>query len=175
MTGDNAPEPNKGYMRMEIREASTEDFDGIVRLVPSQEELFLIYPKGKHPFSVDQLRALAEVRKELTTVRNGETIGFANLYDIQQGQWAFIGNVVIARGFRGQGTGRLLVSHMSRRAFDTYDVREVRISVFNDNTPALLLYADMHFHPYAVEERTNPSGTRVGLIHMRLEQRGLGT
>ena len=61
MTADSDPKPNKAPMRMEIRGASAEDFEDIVRLVPSREELFLIYPKGTHPFSVDQLRALAEV------------------------------------------------------------------------------------------------------------------
>ena len=91
---------------MEIREATIEDFEAIVRLVPSQEELFLVYPKGKHPFSVSQLRALADVRKELTVaVGNGEVIGFANLYDLEPRQWTFIGNVVVGRAFRGQGFG----------------------------------------------------------------------
>lgn len=158
---------------MELRAATPDDFEAIVRLVPTRDELFLVYPKGKHPLTVEQLHALAESRKELTVaVENGQVVGFVNLYDVQQGRWAFIGNVVVARNFRGRGLGRLLVSHMIRRAFDAYHVPEVRISVFNDNTPALLLYAGMNFRPYAVEERTNPSGMRVGLIHMRLEQSG---
>lgn len=157
--------------RMKLRAATTGDFEAIVRLIPTQEELFLVYPKGKHPFTVEQVHDLAASRSELTVaVESGKVIGFANLYDVQQEQWAFIGNVIVAPYFRGQGFGRLLVSHMIRLAFDKYDVREVRISVFNDNTPALLLYAGMNFSPYAVEERTNPSGMQVDLIHMRLEQ-----
>jgi len=156
---------------MELREATPLDFEAIIQLVPTMDELFRVYPKGKHPFTVDQVRLLAESRKELTVaVEKGKVIGFANLYDIKQGQWAFIGNVIVAREFRGQGIGRLLVSHMARQAFDKYDVHEARISVFNDNTPALLLYAGMNFKPYAVEERINLSGMRVGLIHMGLER-----
>ena len=154
---------------MELREATTHDFEAIVRLVPTQDELFLVYPKGKHPFTADQVQSLAESRKELTVaVEREAVIGFANLYDVEQDKWAFVGNVVVAKEFRKQGIGRLLVSHMIQKAFDKYGVNEARISVFNDNTPALLLYAGMNFKPYAVEERTNPSGMRVGLIHMRL-------
>lgn len=41
---------------MELREAKGSDFEAIVRLVPTQEELFYVYPKGLHPFTVDQLR-----------------------------------------------------------------------------------------------------------------------
>lgn len=154
---------------MELRAATPLDFGAIVQLVPTIDELFRVYPKGKYPFTVDQVRFLAESRQELTVaVEKGKVIGFANLYDVGQGQRACIGNGIVAREFRGQGVGRLLVSHMIRQAFDNYDVQEARISVFNDNTPALLLYAGMNFKPYAVEERINPSGMRVGLIHMGL-------
>lgn len=156
---------------MELREATQPDFEAIVRLVPTEDELFRVYPKGKHPFTVDQVHSLAKSRNELTVaVERGGVIGFANLYDVEQGKWAFVGNVVVAREFRGRGIGRLLVSQMIRQAFDKYGVSEARISVFNDNTPALLLYAGMNFKPYAIEERINPSGVRVGLIHMRLGQ-----
>jgi ribosomal protein S18 acetylase RimI-like enzyme len=162
-----------GGLLMELREATTGDFEKIVRLVPTREELCRVYPKGTYPFSVEQVRQLAEIRKELTVAVQGEAvIGFANLYDVEPGQWAFVGNVVVAREFRGQGIGRLLVSRMIGRAFDKYDVHEVRISVFSDNTPALLLYAGMSFQPYAVEERTDPGGKRVALIHMKLNQQG---
>ncbi len=155
----------------ELREATITDFGAIVRLVPTEDELFRVYPKGKHPFTVDQVRSLAESRKELTVaVERGRVIAFANLYDIEQGKWAFVGNVIVARECRGRGVGRLLVSHMIKQAFDRFGVSEARISVFSDNTPALLLYAGMNFEPYAIEERISPSGTRVGLIHMRLGQ-----
>ncbi len=157
---------------MELRAATPSDFEAIVRLVPSREELFLVYPGGTHPFSVDQLRALAEARKELTVaVRNGEVVGFANLYDIEPGCWAFIGNVVVSGACRGQGVGRAVVTHMIRAALEAHGVPEVRISVFSGNTPALLLYANLGFTPFAIEERRNPSGGRVALLHMALRQR----
>ncbi len=154
---------------MELREPVGSDFEAVVELVSDREELFRVYPGGTHPFTVDQVLLLAESRKELTVaVERGRVIGFANLYNVEPGKWAYIGNVVVARDFRGRGIGRHLVSHMVRQAFDKYGVGEARISVFNNNTPALLLYAELHFQPYAVEERIDLSGTRVGLIHMRL-------
>ena len=156
---------------MELREATPSDFEAIVQLVPTIDELFLVYPKGTHPLTVDQVSLLAESRKELTiVVEEDKVIGFANLYNIKKEKFAFIGNVVVAKEFRSQGIGRLLVLHMIQQAFNKYGVHETRISVFNDNTPALLLYTRMNFQPYAIEERVNPHGRRVGLIHMKLEQ-----
>lgn len=153
---------------MDFRKATAQDYEAIVRLVPSEDELFLVFPKGEHPFTVEQVHLLAESRSELTVVvEKGEVIGFANLYDVQPGQWAFIGNVVVAKDYRGRGVGRLLVAYMIRQAFEIHNVKEVRISVFNSNTPALLLYKGMNFIPYAIDERTNSSGMRAGLIHMR--------
>ena len=154
---------------MELRPATPEDYKEIVSLVPNQEELFLVYPKGKHPFTVGQLQELAERREELTVaVQSGQIIGFANLYDLQANEWTFIGNVVIHREFRGSGMGQKLMTHMARLAFDKYQLPEVRVSVFNGNTPAILLYDSLGFKPYALEERVDPSGNRVALIHMRL-------
>jgi len=156
---------------MQLREATESDFEEIIRLMPTREELFYVYPKGRHPLTVDQLRFLAEDRKEMTVaVENAEVIGFANLYNVRPYQSAFIGNVVVSHRLRGQGIGRRLVSHMMRKAFDRYAVEQVRISVFNDNTSALLLYASMQFQPYAVEEGVGPAGNRLGLIHMKLHR-----
>lgn len=156
---------------MEFRAATPDEFDAIVRLVPTQEELFLVYPNGKHPFTVDQLRTLADTRRELTVaVHDGEIVGFADLYNVEPGLHAFIGNVIVGRPFRGKGLGRALVTHMAQTVFGKYDTPEVRISVFNDNATALLLYSSLGFKPYAIEERADPSGKRVALIHMALHR-----
>lgn len=156
---------------MVLRLATPQDYESIVRLVPTQTELFLVYPKGKYPFTVDQVEFLAESRKELTVcINNDDVVAFANLYDIEPGQHGFVGNVIVSHNYRGQGIGRQLVTHMIQQAFNKYAVSEVRISVFNDNTPALLLYTALNFKPYAIETRINPLGKRVGLIHMRIGQ-----
>jgi ribosomal protein S18 acetylase RimI-like enzyme len=155
---------------MDIRLATPEDYREIVALVPNREELYLVYPKGKHPFTVSQLQELAESRKELTVaVQDGRVVGFANLYGLQSEKWVFIGNVVIQPTFRGSGLGQKLVEHMVQLAFEKYRVPEVRISVFNSNVPALLLYGTLGFRPYDLEQRIDPEGNRVALIHMRLQ------
>lgn len=154
-----------------LREATPADYPAIAALVPTRDELFLVHPSGKHPFSVDQIHSLARVRSDLTVaVRNDRVAGFANLYDVVPGRRAFIGNVVVDAAFRGEGVGRRLIEHMIALGFDRYNVAEMAISVFSHNVPALLLYGRLGFRPYAVEERRAPQGGRCALIHMALPQ-----
>jgi ribosomal protein S18 acetylase RimI-like enzyme len=156
-------------MSVKFREAVQADYEGICKLVPTERELYLVYPRGTHPFTVDQVRQLSESRKELTVVTDGATIvGFANLYNFKDKERAFIGNVVIEKASRGRGLGRQLMSHMLNAAFSKYGLSEVHMSVFSDNVAALLLYSKFGFQPYAIEERQDYETRRVALIHMRL-------
>jgi ribosomal protein S18 acetylase RimI-like enzyme len=153
----------------QFREATENDFEGISKLVKSHKELFLIYPSGRYPFTVAQVRELYQTRKELTVAVDGnETIGFANLYDYEPSQSAFIGNVVIDKSYRGRGLGKEIMSYMLKIAYEKHNLPEVRISVFSENTPALLLYSSLGFAPYEIEERKNPQGNRVALIHLKM-------
>lgn len=154
---------------MQIRDASEADMDHICRLFTSEQELFWIYPKARYPFTPDQLGELYAVRRDLTVALDqGRIVGFANLYDLEPGSHIFIGNVVVAAACRGKGLGRTLVAHMLRLARNRYALPEVRISVFSDNTRAVLLYSSIGFTPYRIEERKDFSGKRVALIHMKL-------
>ena len=94
-------------------------------------------------------------------------IAFANLYDLVPGQHAFIGNVVVDTDYRGQGLGRNMVEYMLQKIYREYDLAEARISVFSENSAAVLLYTSLGFEPFAIEERLNPQGKRVALIHMQ--------
>ncbi|HEY0721162.1 MAG TPA: GNAT family N-acetyltransferase [Gammaproteobacteria bacterium] len=157
--------------RVVFRAAEEEDFPAVAALVQGAEELFRVYPRGSYPLTPAQLRALAKVRSDLTVALvDGAVAGFANLYDLVPDQRAFIGNVIVSRQRRGKGLGRALLHHMVGVAFDKYRLPEVRISVFSDNTPALLLYATLGFRPDSVEERRDPQGTRVALLHMVLRK-----
>lgn len=152
---------------MELREARPSDFAAIARLIENRAELFWIYPQGDYPLTPAQLHSLAEVRSDLTVAtQGGAVIGFANLYDIEPGDSAFIGNVVIGQAFRGQGRGAVLMRYMVNLAFSKYALREVRIAVFSDNLPALLLYSKMGFRPCSVEERRDGEGRRVALLQL---------
>lgn len=156
----------------EFTEAIEDDFEGICRLIRSEDELFKVYPGGHYPLTIDQVRELSKFRKDLTVavdeVRN--VLGFANLYNFELGKTAFVGNVVIDPDYRGKGLGKSIVSHMLQKAFGKYNLPEVQISVFSENTPALLLYSGFGFIPYGIEERRDPRGRKVALVHMRLER-----
>ena len=154
---------------MAIRPAEERDYTAISRLITSEDELFLVFPKGKYPFTVDQVQQLAQQRKALTVIQKGhEVAGFANLYDHNPDRWIFIGNVIVSKSLRGKGLGGLLIKHMLELAFNHYGVRETRISVFCHNTPALLLYSRFGFKPYDIEQRNDFNNRRVALLHMRL-------
>jgi len=152
----------------EIREATEKYFEGICGLIDSEEELFWVYPNGDYPLTVSQIVELSKERKELTVaVDDNEVIGFANLYNYQPNKVAFIGNVVIDKRHRGKGLGKDIISYMLGKAIEKYNLPEVRISVFSNNVPALLLYSTFNFSPYEIEERKSPKGIRVALIHMK--------
>lgn len=152
-----------------LREARHEDFTAICHLIKSKEELFLVYPNGKYPLDVAQLEELSRVRKELTVAADGDTIiGFANLYNLVAGTSASIGNVIVDKKYRGQGLGKKIVLYMLNQALTKYNLYEVKISVFSENTPALLLYSSCGFKPYAIEQRLDTNNNRLALLHMKL-------
>ncbi|MCU7842736.1 MAG: GNAT family N-acetyltransferase [Candidatus Thiodiazotropha sp. (ex Monitilora ramsayi)] len=157
----------------EIRQATEKDYAFICRLVTSKSELYRIYPGGSYPLTIEQLSEIAKVRSDLSVVtQENRIIGFANLYNFEANHSAFIGNVIVDRKQRGRGIGKRLVRHMLGLAFDKHRLSTVKISVFGDNSSALLLYTSLGFRPYAVEERINPEGRRTALIHMRIDHQG---
>ncbi len=153
----------------QFRPATEDDFAAICDLISNREELFLVYPAGQYPLTVEQLADLTEKRREMTVATEGTVVvGFANFYDLDPGRSVFIGNVVVAKALRGRGLGRLLVTEMINKAFGAYNLPEVRLSVFAGNHTALLLYAGLGFAPYRVDQRLDGEGRRLALIHMRL-------
>ena len=153
----------------EFRPATEDDYPGICRLVRSREELLWVYPAGRYPLTVGQLQELARKRTALTVAVEGKKIvGFADFYDFEAGKSVFIGNVIVSKVHRGRGLGRALVNTMLDKAFAEYALPEVRISVFSENSRALLLYASLGFIPYAIDTRVKGDGQRLALIHMRL-------
>lgn len=158
---------------MQLVNAGKEHFAAIARLVSSPEELYWVHPGGQYPWSAAQLGQLAEARANFTVaVVDGEVAAFANLYNIEPDESAFIGNVIVAEAFRGRGIGGRLIRHMAALCVQAY-AAEPRLSVFSANTRALLLYTGLGFEPYAVEARTGLQGEPVALVHMRLPEQRL--
>ena len=158
-------------MVVTIRRTLPDDYPAICRLFPDEEELFLAYPKGKYPFTVDQVEALIARRMEPTVLLvDGEVTGFGAFYQYRKAKSVFIGNVVIDRSQRGRGLGKRSVLHLAALAFQKYDLPRVRISVYSSNASALLLYGSLGFKPYAVQARKDYRGDRVALIHLSLKR-----
>ncbi|MCU7812475.1 MAG: GNAT family N-acetyltransferase [Candidatus Thiodiazotropha sp. (ex Notomyrtea botanica)] len=156
-----------------IRQAMEGDYPAICDLITSKSELFRIYPRGSYPFTIEQLSQLAKSRQDLTVViQDDAVVGFANLYDVEPDNRAFVGNVIVSVDLRGRGIGRQLMQYMVKLAFVQYRPMSVAVSVFSDNIPALLLYTDLGFKPYAVERRIDPEGKPAALIHMHIDSKG---
>lgn len=115
-----------------------------------------------------QLEDLRSKRFEFTVAEQDQQIcGFANLYDLEKNQYAFIGNVVIAPQLRGKGLGRAMALAMMQAAFNKHRLAEVRLSVFCNNLPAIRLYHSLGFQPYGLEPRQTPEGKPAMLLHMK--------
>ncbi len=159
---------NEKHDMYQFREATENDFEAICKLVPNKEELFLMHPNGQYPFTVAQIQELSRVRKELTVaVFEDRIIGFTDFYDFNVDRFAFIGNVIIYRDYRGRGIGRKMISHMVKIAYEKYKLPEIRISAFNQNAPALLLYSSLGFTPYEIEEKQDWDGNRIAIINLK--------
>ncbi len=153
---------------MHFISATEAHYKGILNLVPSREELYLVYPSGTFPLDNSQLQQLAKTRSDLTVAIDGEhVVAFANLYQVNQSCSAFIGNVVVANSHRGQGIGKALTLHMAEVCQVKYEATP-HLSVFNFNTKALLMYTGLGFKPYAIEQRENLTKEPVALVHMSL-------
>ncbi|MOA48610.1 Acetyltransferase (GNAT) family protein [compost metagenome] len=74
---------------------------------------------------------------------------------------------MVAPTARGHGVARYLVQCMIELARYQFNAREVWVSCFNSNTAGLLLYPQLGFAPFAIEERQGPGNTRVALVQMK--------
>lgn len=158
---------------MQFIKAGREHYADIARLIFSPEELYLVHPGGQYPWTVMQLEKLAESRASFTVaVIDGEVVAFANLYNVEPDESAFIGNVIVAAAYRGQGIGKQLTQHMADLCVKVYSAVP-HLSVFSSNTRAMLMYAKLGFEPYAVEARTDLQGESIALVHMRQPEQRL--
>ena len=151
-----------------FRNANREDFGQIAAFPQDRREAFFMWPRGSYPFSAEALYESA-VKRLLPTVvlRDGEIAGYANLYDLEEGQSCWIGNVIVSPKHRGQGAGKFLVETMIRRARDELGVREVRLVCHNVNTGALLFYHKLGFEPFGMKVVTDHEKREIAGILMK--------
>ena len=151
------------------RPVDEKDIQIICGFPQSEDELFFLFPKAEFPLSSTQLRDAIAQRSDSTVVElGGEVIAFANFYRWESGGRCSIGNVIVSPAARGRGVGRYLIEQMLGLAFSKHQASDVTVSCFNQNIAGLLLYPQLGFQPYAVEERQDRKGNRIALIHLRL-------
>ena len=157
-------------MTLTYRPVSPKDIPLICRFPQNEDELFFLFPKAVFPLDEFQLERVIAERSDSTVVElDGKVVAFANFYRREVRGRCSIGNVMVSPAVRGQGIGRYLIECMTDLAFSIYHAAEVTVSCFNQNVAGLLLYPKLGFQPYEIEERKDRKGSRVALIHMRLQ------
>ncbi|WP_236237355.1 GNAT family N-acetyltransferase [Pseudomonas faucium] len=155
-------------MHLTHRPVQPSDIPAICCFPQGPDELFYMFPKASYPLTPAQLAdAIAQRRGSTVVEAEGLVLGFANFYKAEHGGICALGNVVVAPAARGHGVARYLVQRMVELARERYAAREVWVSCFNHNTAGLLLYPQLGFVPFAIEERRAPDGKRVALVQMK--------
>ncbi|OOZ39974.1 hypothetical protein BOW53_09360 [Solemya pervernicosa gill symbiont] len=150
-----------------FRPVTPDDFAAVCELVGSPDELYMVQPGAKFPWTVRQVARLVDQRRTLTVMEhNDRVIGFADLYGIEPGSHAFIGNLVVAALYRNKGLGRLLIAEMLKAIYGELALPEARIAVFESNRAAHRLYQKLGFKQYGTELR-NREGQQLTLINLR--------
>ncbi|MDH0302778.1 MULTISPECIES: GNAT family N-acetyltransferase [unclassified Pseudomonas] len=155
-------------MKLTDRPVEAADIPAICCFPQGPDELFYMFPKATYPLTPAQLSEAIAVRSGSTVVEaEGVIVGFANFYKAEHGGVCALGNVVVAPAARGQGVARYLVQRMMTLARDQFAARELWVSCFNHNTAGLLLYPQLGFVPFGIEERQAPDGGKVALVQMK--------
>jgi ribosomal protein S18 acetylase RimI-like enzyme len=151
----------------DYRNLNQDDFAIISTFPQSEQELFYMFPKGKYPLTPDQLQETAKYRCSPTVITfNNEIAGYSNLYDVQEGQDCWIGNVIINPKHRRIGAGTFLIKTMMRRASEEHRVKELKLVCHNTNTRALLFYYKLGFRPFDMKIMQDPNNNDIAGIKM---------
>ena len=155
-------------MHLHHRPVQPSDIPAICCFPQGPDELFYMFPKATYPLTPAQLtEAIAQRNGSTVAEGDGTVLGFANFYKAEHGGVCALGNVVVAPAARGHGVASYLVTAMIELAREQFAAREIWVSCFNHNTAGLLLYPQLGFVPFGIEERQAPDGKRVALVQMR--------
>ena len=153
-----------------FRPVELADLQVICTFPENEIELFSSFPYARYPLSVEQLQQIIKQRMASSVLDvAGQAAGFSNLYDHEDGDYCFIGNVFISPAQRRHGLGEKLVRSMMVMAFDKYGFQNVKASCFTFNEKAMRLYKRIGFVEYDSETRKNPDGQDVELIHLQYD------
>lgn len=151
------------------RPAISEDYRTIAVFPQDENELFHMFPSASYPLNAEQLESRARERLFPTVVLHGDDIAaYANLYD-RQDDVIWLGNVVVAPAYRGQGAAPYLLGTMERLAAELEGVRHLRLSCHHSNPRGLLLYTKLGYRPYEIGRTERRNGDIVVLVRMEKE------
>lgn len=144
------------------------DFEAVCKMPQGIDELFFMFPRASYPLTVEQLEAAIMKRWDSTVVvLQNEIVGFANFYELEVNSYCSIGNVIVDSQYRNRGIGKYLIETMEKIAKEKYNVIDVHLSCFNQNTKGILLYSKLGYQPYGVESLEGKEGEQHALIKMR--------
>ena len=153
-----------------FRPVEVDDLKVICAFPENKIELFSSFPYAQYPLSVEQLTQVIKQRMASSVLDiAGQAVGFSNLYDHEDGDYCFIGNVFISPAWRKHGLGETLVRSMMIMAFDKYGFQNVKASCFEFNEKAMRLYKRIGFVEYDSEVRRHPDGDDIELIHLQYD------
>lgn len=153
---------------LSYRPAERPDFEKICNLPQNEEELFFMFPKADFPLTVSRLESTVDSRFDSTVVLlNDEIVGFANFYEVKEGEYCSIGNVIVSSSFRNRGIGQFLIEAMEKIGIEKYHVSEFRLSCFNTNTNGFFLYSKSGYRPYGIEKWIDKMNNPFALIELK--------
>ncbi|WP_198264983.1 GNAT family N-acetyltransferase [sulfur-oxidizing endosymbiont of Gigantopelta aegis] len=162
---------------LSFRQATSSDLEAILNFPQDKTELFYFFPSASYPLTQAQLEAQLSERYESTVMLDlklapkQQVIGFANFYNVENHNIAFIGNVIIKPEKRQQGLGKKLVQTMVAIGFQQLGLNEVHLSCYSQNTKALLFYQHLGFKPYAIEQRKDFNQQSTAMIHFKIKRK----
>lgn len=159
-----------------FRSAEKADLSVLLSFPLNQKELFYFFPSAIYPLTLKQLEKQLSERHQSTVMieqdssNNKSIIGFANFYNVENRNIAFIGNVIIKPDKRRMGLGKKLIQAMITSGFEQLNLDEIHLSCYQENTIALSFYKQLGFKPYANEIRNNFNKQSTKLIHLRIKK-----
>ncbi|WP_282940796.1 GNAT family N-acetyltransferase [Paenibacillus sp. RC67] len=161
-------------MNYDNRPVAKEDFQIIATFPQNESELFFIYPKWNYPVQPEQMEEVASQRYNATVItHNQEVVGYCNLYNVTEREHGYLGNVIIAPDYRGQGAAAYLINVMKQKAKQDRGVRQLRLMCHNINTRALLFYNKMGFKPFDFKELLDKQGNKLVLLELAIDVEGM--
>lgn len=152
-----------------VRKAIHEDFALIAAMPQNADELFYMFPRGNYPVSPNELEEVALTRRSPTVVTaDGEVAAYCTLYDVEEGEHAWLGNVIVHPNHRRGGVGSFMLAAMKHIAHTEHRAAALHLVCHNTNTGAMLFYFKHGFKPYDMKTMMDFRGQTIVGIAMSL-------